>query len=85
MQQVRLLKTCGAIGDPIFVDQERKRDAGMLAKHTRVVPVPQTDRRKVRTHLFETMLVFAQLRDVLAAKNSTVVAEKNQNRRPLFP
>ena len=29
--------------------------------------------------------MFAQLRDVLTAEDSTIMAKKNKNRRPLFP
>ena len=41
--------------------------------------VAQAHRSEVRSPVFEGLLVLAQLRDVLAAKDSPVVPQKNQN------
>lgn len=64
---------------PLFVNQQRKIDSRFLLKNVRVVPVAQADGRERRAFLAERLLVFAQLRDVFAAKNSSVVAQKHHH------
>ena len=62
------------IGTAFLVDQERERDAGVFTEHARVIAIAEADGGDVRAFGFERFIVFAQLRDVLAAENSTVVA-----------
>ena len=64
----------GAVGAPVFVNEQREMDAGFLAKHAGVVCVRQADGGKGRAFGFELVVVFAQLRDVLAAEDSTIMA-----------
>jgi len=80
MQDVRLSQSHGAVRPPLLVDQQRKRDAGLFTKCPRIGPIAQPDGCQI-----QLVLVFAQLRDMLAAENSTVVAEKNNHRRRRFP
>jgi len=47
--------------------------------------ISQADSNQVGTLLFEFRLMFAQLRDVLAAKNSTIVTKENNYGRALGP
>jgi len=47
--------------------------------------ISQADSNQVGTLLFEFRLMFAQLRDVLAAKDSTVVTEEDNHGRSLGP
>lgn len=63
----------------VFVDEQRKIDSGFLLKNARVVAVTQTDGGEGSSFFTEGRLVFAQLRDVLAAKNSSVVAKKHDD------
>jgi hypothetical protein len=79
MQKVRRLQFRHAISSAGFVDQKRKGDARFFAKYSRIIAVAQSDRGKGGSFVAEGLLVFAQLRDVLAAKNSAIVAEKNQH------
>src|SRR5258708_15371264 len=53
-----------------------KRDTGILPEQTCVMTVPQSDGGKRGTLLAEGLLAFAQLRDVLAAKDSSVVPQE---------
>ena len=85
VQQVRRLQPCGLICEALFVYQQRKSDAGVLAEHASVVAVSQSDGRQVRAFLVKLVFVLAQLRGVLAAENSTVVAKENDYGRLFLP
>jgi hypothetical protein len=87
-QQVK--HTCGPqprcfVRDSLFVDQQWERDPGVFAKDTRVGSVAQTDRGEIRTLGSELGFVCAQLRDVLAAEDSAIVAQENDHRWRRFP
>jgi hypothetical protein len=76
MQQVCRCEPRNSISAALLVDQQRKRDAGLLAEHVRIMTITQSDGGKRSTFLAEGPLAFAQLRDVLAAKDSPVVPQK---------
>ena len=61
------------------VDQERELDPSLLAKHARVVGVTQADGGQRSSFVSEGLLVFAQLRDMFATENSSVMAEKDEH------
>jgi hypothetical protein len=67
------------------VHQQRKADARLFAKDARVVPVTQADSGELCVFLAEGRFVFAQLRDVLTAEHSTVVAEKYNHGGTFLP
>jgi len=73
VQQVGAAKPNRPVGDALFVNQQRKPDAGLIAKDARIIPVTESDSSQIGAQLAEGGLVFAQLRDVLAAKDSPVV------------
>jgi hypothetical protein len=81
MQEVRGFQFRHTISLAGFVDQKRKGDASFVTKHPCVIAVAQSNGGKSGSLVAEGLLVFAQLRDVLAAKNSAVVPQKNQNGR----
>lgn len=85
MQQVGVAQFDGAIGLALFVDQQRESDAGLLAEVLGVTDVAQSDGGKLCAFLENGLLVFAQLRDVFAAEDSTVMAEKNKHGRATGP
>ena len=64
------------------VDQKREVDAGIVAEQARVMGVAQSDGRQVHSLLTESSAVLAQLRDVLAAEDSTIMAKKHHHGRP---
>ena len=81
---------CGAqVGDRIspalFVNQQRKADARLFPENLRVVSVAKADGGERSSLVQEGLFVFAQLRDVLAAKNSAIMPEKNEDGRPVLP
>jgi hypothetical protein len=75
----------GAIRKPLLVDQKRKSDTGFVAKKTGIIPIAEADSGEHGSLLAERWFMFAQLRDVLAAEDSSVVAEENNNGRLPFP
>lgn len=78
-------KTGDFVGAAVFVDKQGEIDSRLLLKNARVVAIAQTDGRERSASIAENLLVFAQLRDVLAAKNSSVMAKKNDHRRTGLP
>ena len=58
----------------LLVDQQRERDSRFLPKLLGIVSVSETNRGECRSGRTKLLLVVAQLRDVLAAKDSAVVA-----------
>jgi len=70
---------------PLVVNQERERDARILAKYSGVVCVAQTDSSQTSAFVAECLLVVAQLRNVLAAEDSAVVTEECDYCRPVGP
>ena len=73
VEEVCALETDGPIRNPIFVDQQWKRDSSFFSKQTRIIPVSQPYGCQGGARCLEISLVFAQLRDMLAAENSAVV------------
>jgi hypothetical protein len=68
------------IRHPLLIDQQREIDSHILAEQARVFAISQPDRGYSGSALFESALMLAQLRDVLAAENSAVVPEKHYYR-----
>ena len=73
------LQTGGLIGVALFVNQQGKSDAGIFAEEAGVGAVAQPNRDNLRALCFELCLMFAQLRDVFAAEDSPIVAQKNDD------
>ena len=69
----------------LFVDEQREVDSCFFLENTRIVAVAKADGCEGSTFVEEGLLVFAQLRDVLTAKNSSIVAKKNDGRRLALP
>lgn len=80
VEQVRALQLHRLVRFALFVHQQRKRDASLLTKSFGVSEVAKADRCKRRTMLSKCFFVCAQLRDMFATKNSTVVTQKYDNR-----
>ena len=69
----------------LFVDQEGKIDARLFAENAGVMAIAKADGGERSAFVQKGLLLFAQLRDVLAAKNSSIVPQKNNHRRPALP
>jgi hypothetical protein len=85
VQQGRVAQANSFICHALFIDQERELDAGFIAEKPGIAHVAQPDGGNVRAFLLEFFFECAQLRDMLAAKNSTIVAQKDQDGRTVLP
>ena len=73
------------IGFAFVIDEKRKLDAGFLTEKPGIAGVAQSDDSKMSAFLLELGFKFAQLRDVLSAKDSTVVPKEDQHGRSRLP
>ena len=73
------------IGFAFVVDEKRELDAGSLAEKLGIAGIAQSNRSETRAFLLELGFKFAQLRDVLSAEDSTVVAQEDERSRPSLP
>jgi hypothetical protein len=85
VQQIGGAQVGDGISLALFVNQQRESDARFFAENSCIVPVAKPDGGQRRALSQEGLLVLAQLRDVLAAKNSAVVAKKNEDGRLVLP
>jgi len=67
------------------IDEKRELDAGFLAEKLGIARIAQPDYSKMSASFFELGFKFAQLRDVLAAKDSTVVPKEDHHGRSGLP
>jgi hypothetical protein len=85
VEQGSMLEANGFVCFPLIVDQQRKRDVVFLAEKAGVIGIAQANRCDARSLLLECRFKFAQLRDMLTAENSPVMAKEDQYRRSAFP
>jgi hypothetical protein len=85
MEDIRAAQSRCVICLALLVDEQRKGDARVLAKHLGVPSIPESDGSDNRAPRFEFFLVLAQLRDVLAAEDSPVVPKESQHRGLFLP
>jgi len=81
MKQMRALQIHCLISLALFVHQQRKGDSRLFAERAGVGAVAQPDGGKSRSAFAKCRFLDAQLRDVLAAENSTVVAQEHDDGR----
>lgn len=85
VEQGSVAQADGFVSFALFVDQERELDAGLLAEEAGVARIAQADHGQLSALLAKLFFEFAQLRDVLAAENSTVVTKEDQHRGAVLP
>ncbi len=85
MQKRRFFELERAIGFSLFVHQQWKGYSCLFTKGSRILKAAQAHGGQVNAFFPESRLVFAQLRDMLAAEDSTIVAEKHHRRGTLRP
>jgi hypothetical protein len=85
VEQGSVAQADSLIGFALVIDQERKLDAGSLAEEPGVAGVAQSDDSQTCAFALELGFKFAQLRDVLSAKDSTVMTKKDHHGRPSLP
>ena len=85
MEDIRLFEIHRLVGLALFVNQKWEGDPGLLDESASEDEIAQADSGQVDSALLELRLVGAQLRDVLTAEDSTVMAEEHDDRRPVRP
>jgi hypothetical protein len=85
MQQIGFAESGGTIGLAIGVDEQRKGDASLVAEAARVIGVAEPDGGESGAASAESRFVFAQLRDMLPAEDSTIMAQEDDHRRAAGP
>jgi hypothetical protein len=73
------------VGLAMLVDEKGEVDSGFLLEKAGVVCIAEADGGERGALFAEGLLVFAQLRDVLAAENSAVVAKEDEDGGIRFP
>jgi hypothetical protein len=73
------------VGLAMLVDEKGEVDSGFLLEKAGVVCIAEADGGERGVLFAEGLLVFAQLRDVLAAKDSAVMAEEDEDDGTRFP
>lgn len=85
MQQGSVAQFNGFIGFAFLVNEQREVDASFLAEELGVAHVTQPDCGQARAFLAELFFMCAQLRDVFAAENSTIVAQEDHRSGSVGP
>lgn len=73
------------VGLALFVNEQGEVDSRLFLENTRIVAVAEADCCEGSPFVEESLLVLAQLRDMLAAKNSPIVAKEDDDSRIAFP
>jgi hypothetical protein len=85
VEQVCAFEFHRGIGFAIFVNEQWKGDARFFAKRTSINTIPEPHSGQVSSAVPEGLIVRAQLRDVLAAEDSTIMAQEDDDRRLADP
>ena len=79
MKERAVQETRSTICLPLGINQKWEHDSSLLAKDLGVVCVAQADGGQPSAFIAECLFVVAQLRDVLAAEDSSVVAKEGDH------
>ena len=85
VEEVCLPQVRDLVGEAFFVDQQGEGDLRLLAEEPGVVGVPKTDCGEGCPGFLNLQLMIAQLRDMLAAEDSSIVAQEDEHRGSFFP
>jgi len=85
MEQGSVAQPNSFVGLAFVIDQKRELDAGFFSEEFGVARVAQSHGGEMRALLLELFFECAQLRDMLSAEDSTVVAKEDQHRRATLP
>ena len=85
VEEVGLPEIRDLVSATLFIDQQGEGDPCLVAKKPSVVDVPKTDCGEPGTGFLNLRLMIAQLRDMLAAEDSSIVAQENEHRGSFFP
>jgi hypothetical protein len=85
VKHISRFQGCGLVGFPFSIDQQWKRDTGLITKEAGIMYIPEPHRSQRGSGSPEVVLVFAQLRDVLAAKDSAIMPKEDHYGGTVLP
>lgn len=85
VQQTDGFQADGLVSGTFLVDEEGEGDSGLLTESLGVVTPAQADGQDGGACFSYLLLVVTQLRDMLAAENSPIVAEEDDHRPRVLP
>jgi hypothetical protein len=85
VKQISRFQGRGFVGFPFSIDQQWKRDTGLITKEAGVMNIAESNRCQRGSGTPEVILVLAQLRDVLAAKDSAVMPKEDDYGGTVLP
>ena len=85
MEEGRASETRRTIRLTLLVNQERESDPTLCPEGLGIVQITQPDGGQPSTFALECLFVITQLRDMLAAEDSAVVAKECNHRRSAGP
>ena len=85
VKDVRGFEVGNFVGLATLINEKREVDAGFLLEKAGVVGIAEADGGEGGAPFAEGLLVFAQLRDVLAAEDSAVMAKEDEDGGIIFP
>jgi hypothetical protein len=85
VKQGSVAQADGLVGFAFVVDQQWELDSGFFTEESGVAGIAQSDSSQAGAFPHEFFFEFAQLRDMLSAEDSTVVAKKHQHGRSALP
>ena len=83
VEQARVPQLQRLVGFAFFVHQQRKADSAFVAEGAGVGAIAKPYRGQASSAFSKCLFVRAQLRDLFAAENSTVVPQEDDHRRLL--
>jgi hypothetical protein len=85
VKQGSVAQANGLVGFAFVVDQQWELDSGFFTEESGVAGIAQSNSSQAGAFPLELFFEFAQLRDMLSAEDSTVVAKKDQYGRSALP
>ena len=85
VEDVRLFQAEATVRQKMLIDEKREIDAGICSKTPCVIHAAKPDSNHASAAAPDLGFLRAQLRDVLAAEDSTPVSQEGDNRRLLGP
>ena len=85
VKQICALQFGGAVCGAFYINQERKRDSSIFPECTGIVKIAHPNRREIGSARLDFTLMLAQLRDMLAAEHSAVMAQEYDDSRLRLP
>jgi hypothetical protein len=76
---------CRFVSFPFSIDQQWKGDTGFITKQAGIMHITESNRSQRSSGTPELVLVFTQLRDVLAAKDSAIMSKKDNHGSTVLP